>query len=205
MKVICVGRNYSEHAKELNNEIPVEPVIFLKPESALLKAEEPFFLPTFSNEIHYEGELIFRVSMDGKLINKQNALNYIDAVSIGIDLTARDLQTKCKEKGLPWERAKAFDGSAIIGDFIPLENNNIYDFELLKNGKIVQKSNSNEMLFNISKIIENVSTFITINKGDIIFTGTPAGVGPIKESDIYEGFVNSKKLLYCEIKKQINH
>jgi acylpyruvate hydrolase len=199
MKIICVGRNYSEHAKELNNEIPLEPVIFFKPNTAILDNGNSFLHPAFSNDIHYEGELVYRISKSGKNISRQEAINFFDAITIGIDFTARDIQTHLKEKGLPWERAKAFDGSAVIGSFIEINTDDDYNFCLKKNEIIVQKSNSKEMIFNILSVIENVSTFVTLETGDLIFTGTPAGVGKINVGDIYEGFIGDKKLLHCLI------
>ena len=199
MKIICVGRNYSEHAKELNNEIPKEPVLFFKPETAILANGKSFSLPSFSNDIHYEAELVYRISKTGKHISKNEAHNYFDAITIGIDFTARDLQTNLKEKGLPWERAKAFDGSAVVGQFIEINSNDDYNFKLNKNSITVQNSNSKEMIFDILSVIENVSAFVTLEIGDLIFTGTPAGVGKINAGDIYEGFIENKKLLNCTI------
>jgi len=199
MKIICVGRNYPEHAKELNNEIPTEPVLFFKPETAILDNGKSFFIPSFSNDIHYEAELVYRISKSGKNISKIEAHNFFDAITIGIDFTARDIQTRLKQKGLPWERAKAFDGSAVIGNFIELNSKDEYNFSLSKNNGVVQKSNSKEMIFDILAVIENVSKFVTLEKGDLIFTGTPAGVGKINVGDIYEGFIEDKKLLNCKI------
>jgi len=199
MKIICVGRNYPEHAKELNNEIPTEPVLFFKPETAILDNGKSFFIPSFSNDIHYEAELVYRISKSGKNISKIEAHNFFDAITIGIDFTARDIQTRLKQKGLPWERAKAFDGSAVIGNFIELNSKDEYNFSLSKNNGVVQKSNSKEMIFDILAVIENVSKFVTLEKGDLIFTGTPAGVSKINVGDIYEGFIEDKKLLNCKI------
>ena len=199
MKIICVGRNYSEHAKELNNEIPSEPVLFFKPETALLTGNKPFPCPSFSNDIHYEGELVYRICKSGKNVSKNEALSFIDAITIGIDFTARDLQTHLKQKGLPWERAKSFDNSAVIGDFIDINAKDDYNFCLKKNESIVQQSNSKEMIFDIFSVIENVSKFVTLHKGDLIFTGTPAGVGKINVDDIYEGYIEDQRLMYCKI------
>jgi 2-keto-4-pentenoate hydratase/2-oxohepta-3-ene-1,7-dioic acid hydratase in catechol pathway len=199
MKIICVGRNYSEHAKELNNEIPSEPVLFFKPETALLTSNNPFPCPSFSNDIHYEGELVYRICKSGKNISKNEAPSFIDAITIGIDFTARDLQTQLKQKGLPWERAKSFDNSAAIGNFIEINSKDEYNFSLNKNGNEVQSSNSKEMIFDILSIIENVSKFVSLQKGDLIFTGTPAGVGKINVGDIYEGYIQNQRLLYCKI------
>ena len=180
MKVICIGRNYSEHAKELNNPVPDEPVFFLKPDTAVLKDNAAFYHPDFSNDIHHEVELVLRVSKAGKHISEEFALNYIDAITVGIDFTARDVQQKCKEKGLPWEKAKAFDHSAVIGRFISLSDlpkKNEVSFSLSLNKKEVQQGVSNQMLFSIDQIIAYVSGFITLKTGDLIYTGTPAGVG----------------------------
>jgi acylpyruvate hydrolase len=199
MKIICVGRNYSEHAKELNNEVPTEPILFFKPETALLTSNNPFPCPSFSSDVHYEGELVYRISKSGKNISKNEALSFIDAITVGIDFTARDLQTSLKQKGLPWERAKAFDNSAAIGNFIEINSKYEYNFSLNKNGSEVQNSNSKEMIFDILSIIENVSKFVTLQKGDLIFTGTPAGVGKINAGDIYEGYIENQRLLYCKI------
>ncbi|MBK5286413.1 MAG: fumarylacetoacetate hydrolase family protein [Bacteroidia bacterium] len=202
MKFICVGRNYSAHARELGNAIPEEPVIFLKPDTAFLRTNSAFFLPSFSSNIHYEGELVFRICRDGKNISERFASSYIDAVTIGIDFTARDLQNKLKDKGLPWELSKAFDSSAAIGEFIPLNGeslNNIY-FRLNMNGKAVQSSVSSNMIFPPEKLIAFVSSFITLRNGDMLFTGTPEGVGTIKKDDEFEGFIGEKQLLVIRVK-----
>ncbi len=203
MKIICIGRNYSEHAKELNNEVPTEPVIFMKPKSAVLFPGKPLFYPEFSDDIHYECELIIKISKNGKYIQEKFAGKYYNAISVGLDFTARDLQEKQKKKGLPWEIAKAFDGSAALGDFIPISADmdvNKLNFELRVNDKVVQTGNSANMIFRINKIVEYVSQFFTLNIGDVIFTGTPAGVGPISVYDKLEGYLEGQKLLHVDIR-----
>jgi acylpyruvate hydrolase len=200
MKVICIGRNYSEHARELNNPVPTEPVFFLKPDTALLKDNEPFYLPDFSNDVHYELELILRVSKAGKCIAPEFADKYIDQISVGIDFTARDIQQKCKEKGLPWEKAKAFDGSAPIGKWVPFDPNTVYTFHLAVNDVQKQKGSSDEMIFSFRQIISYVSQFVTLKTGDIIYTGTPAGVGPVTIGDRLTAFLEDQCLLNFEIK-----
>ena len=195
MKFICIGRNYTEHAKELNNAVPSEPVIFFKPETALLVGRQPFFYPEFSKDIHYECEIVVKINKLGKNIQKKFAHRYYDEIGLGIDFTARDLQNELKAKGLPWEKAKAFDGSAVLGKFIPvdsLKNKKNIEFQLLKNGNIVQHGFSKDMIFDIDSIIEYVSTFVTLKIGDIIFTGTPAGVGPIAVNDKLEGLLEGE-------------
>ncbi len=203
MKIICIGRNYSEHAKELGNEIPAEPVFFLKPDSSLLINNQPFFYPDFSKEIHYETELILKISRIGKNIEEKFAHKYYDEIGIGIDFTARDIQNECKKKGLPWEKAKGFDGSAPIGNYVSKNNfpdlKNI-NFHCVLNGKKVQQGNSHDMIFSFDTIISFVSKFFTLKIGDLIFTGTPAGVGAVKIDDILECFIEEKKLLEVRIK-----
>lgn len=203
MKLICIGRNYSEHAKELKNEIPKEPVFFMKPDTAVLKGGAAFYLPDFSSEIHHELELVLLISKNGKNIAEKFASTYYDKIGLGIDFTARDLQQACKEKGLPWEKAKAFDNSAPLGEFVTKSEfpdlNNL-SFQLHINGELRQEGNSNDMLFNFDKIISYVSQFITLKTGDLIFTGTPAGVGPVKIGDLLEGTLNGKKLLSFQVK-----
>ncbi len=203
MKIICIGRNYSEHARELNNPVPSEPVFFMKAGNALLRNNFPFFLPDFSKEIHYETELVIRICKLGKSIQEKFAHKYYNAIGIGIDFTARDLQQKCKEKGLPWEIAKAFDGSAPISDFIALDElpdrNNIR-FHLDINGKTVQSGISSDMIFSFEKIIAYVSRFNTLKTGDLIFTGTPAGVGPVSINDRLEAWLEDRKMLDFRIK-----
>ena len=203
MKIICVGRNYADHAKELGNSIPDEPVIFMKPKSALLQNHTPFYYPEFTNELHYECEIVLRVSKNGKYIQEKHASNYYDAVTVGIDFTARDLQDELKKKGLPWEKAKAFDNSAVVGKFIPLTpdfNRKSINFSLLKNGEKVQEANSSQMIFSIDKIIENISNYFSLNIGDLIFTGTPAGVGECVTGDVLEGFIENQSLFSVEVK-----
>ena len=203
MKIICIGRNYANHIEELKNERPSEPVIFMKPDSAVLLKQHPFVIPEFSEDIHHEFELIVKISKVGKYIEPKFAYKYYDEISVGIDFTARDLQAKLKEKGLPWEKAKAFDGSAVIGDFLPKSNfislENI-TFELKKNDITVQKGNSDMMLWNIDELISYVSQFFTLKIGDIIFTGTPAGVAAVKPNDVLEGFLEGQKLFRIQVK-----
>ncbi|MFN5319158.1 MAG: fumarylacetoacetate hydrolase family protein [Bacteroidia bacterium] len=200
MKIICIGRNYSEHARELNNPVPSEPVFFLKPDTAILKDNEPFYLPDFSNDVHHELELILRVSKAGKSIAPEFADKYIDQISVGIDFTARDIQQRCKEKGLPWEKAKAFDGSAPIGKWLPFEVDKIYNFSLEVNGVQKQKGSSAEMIFSFRQIISYVSQFVTLKTGDIIYTGTPAGVGAVDIGDRLMAYLEGECLLNFEIK-----
>lgn len=203
MKIICIGRNYAEHAKELKNEVPTEPVWFMKPDTAILKDGEPFYFPDFTNDLHHEIELIIKINRVGKHIDEQFAHKYYDEIGIGVDFTARDLQAQCKEKGLPWERAKAFDGSAPLGKFIKKEQlgdlNNI-DFELKINGESRQIGNTQDLLFSFDKVISYVSKFVTLKVGDLIFTGTPKGVSAVKIGDKLEGFIKGEKLLEFEIK-----
>jgi 2-keto-4-pentenoate hydratase/2-oxohepta-3-ene-1,7-dioic acid hydratase in catechol pathway len=203
MKIICVGRNYAEHARELGNEIPSEPVIFMKPKSALLQSHTPFYYPEFTNELHYECELVLRISKNGKYIQERHAPNYYNGITVGIDFTARDLQEELRKNGLPWEKAKAFDNSAAVGRFIDItpafDKKNI-SFSLLKNKEQVQKANSSQMLFSFDKIIEHVSGFFSLNIGDLIFTGTPAGVGECVVGDELEAFIGDEMLLKMEVK-----
>ena len=202
MKFICVGRNYAAHAKEMGNAMPEEPVIFLKPDTAFLRNNYPFFLPSFTDDIHYECELVFRICKDGKNIAERFATSYIDAVTAGIDFTARTVQNKLKNKGLPWELSKAFDLSAAIGDFIPIADVSINDisFHLERNGATVQSSNSSNMIFTPQKLIAFISSYITLRQGDMLFTGTPEGVAKIKKDDVLEGFIGEKKLLSVRVK-----
>lgn len=203
MKIICIGRNYSEHAKELNNEVPTEPVIFMKPKSALLFPEKPLYYPEFTDDLQYECELVVRISKNGKYIQEKFASKYYNAISVGLDFTARDVQQRQKEKGLPWEIAKAFDQSAAVGQFISIEPDmdvNNLNFYLKVNDQIVQKGNSGDMLFSINKIIAYVSIYFTLNIGDLIYTGTPAGVGSLNVYDKLEGYLEDQKLLQVEIR-----
>ena len=203
MKIICIGRNYVNHIKELQNERPTEPVIFMKPDSAVLLKQHPFVIPEFSNDIHHEIELIVRINKVGKYIDTKFAHKYYDEISVGIDFTARDLQNELKSKGLPWEKAKSFDGSAVIGEFLQKKQFNSLEnitFELTNNNKIVQKSNTSHMLWKIDELISYVSQYFTLKIGDIIFTGTPEGVAKIKSEDILEGFLEGNKLFSIKIK-----
>jgi acylpyruvate hydrolase len=203
MKIICIGRNYHDHVKELNNELPEAPVFFLKPDTALIPKNLPFFIPKFSQNIHFETEIVFRICKVGKHISEKFANTYYDAVGIGIDFTARDIQEECKSKGLPWEICKAFDFSAPVSSFVSkntFSDINNLNFSLLKNGQQVQNGNTSQMIFNIDKIISHVSKYITIKTGDMIFTGTPAGVGPVAVDDILEAYMEQKKMLTIKIK-----
>lgn len=203
MKIICIGRNYVAHAHELNNEVPSEPVIFMKPQTALLKDNRDFYYPAFSKDIHFEGELVYRICNNGKHIKPKFTKDYYNEVTIGIDFTARDIQDVQKSKGLPWELAKAFDHSAVIGNFVTLkeeQKNASISFSLEKNDKEVQCGNTDLMLFSIDAIIVYVSKFFTLNIGDLIFTGTPAGVGPISIGDAFVGKLGQEPIMYCTIK-----
>jgi len=203
MKIFCIGRNYADHAKELGNGVPDEPVIFMKPKSALVLGHTPFYYPEFTNELHYEAELVVRICKNGKYIQEKHAANYYNAITVGIDFTARDIQEKLKEKGLPWEKAKSFDNSAAVGTFIDLtpsiDKKNI-NFSFSKNREVVQKDNSKSMIFSIDKIISNISNYFSLNIGDLVFTRTPAGVGECNVGDELEGFFENQKVLTMEIK-----
>ncbi|AIG30215.1 2-hydroxyhepta-2,4-diene-1,7-dioate isomerase [Flavobacterium psychrophilum] len=203
MKIICIGRNYTEHIAELQNERPAEPVVFLKPDSAILLKQHPFVIPEFSDDIHHEIEIIVRINKVGKYIEPKFAHKYYDEISVGIDFTARDLQQKLKDKGLPWEKSKAFDGSAVIGDFLSKKNYNSIEnltFELTNNGTTVQKGNTNMMLWKIDELIAYVSQYFTLKIGDVIFTGTPAGVAKVNPNDVLEGFLENNKLFRIQVK-----
>ena len=203
MKIICIGRNYTNHIAELQNERPTEPVVFMKPDSAVLLKQHPFVLPEFSNEVHHEIELIVKINKVGKYIEPKFAHKYYDEISVGIDFTARDLQDQLKSKGLPWEKAKAFDGSAVIGEFISKEQFASLDdvnFELLKNGAIAQKGNSSLMLWKIDELVAYVSQFFTLKIGDIIFTGTPEGVASVAPNDVLEGYLEGQQLFRIQVK-----
>ena len=203
MKIIWVGRNYVNHAKELGNDIPNEPLFFLKPETAIQPKGHPFFIPHFSDEIHYEVELVIKINKNGKHIKERFAHTYYSQIGLGIDFTARDIQEECKAKGLPWERAKGFDGSAQISrTFINKSELDLNDisFQLEKNGVIVQNGNSSDMVFNFDKIIAYLSTFYTLKTGDLIYTGTPAGVGKVIEGDTLKGFITDKEMLKVVVK-----
>ncbi|HNR20136.1 MAG TPA: fumarylacetoacetate hydrolase family protein [Bacteroidia bacterium] len=203
MKIICVGRNYADHVKELNNSFNEEPVIFLKPETAQLQNRMPFFIPDFSKDVHHEVELVLKINKAGKNIQEEFAHKYFSEIGIGIDFTARDKQTELKQKGLPWELGKAFDGSAPSGKFVQVSKfssiSNI-NFSLLKNGKVVQQGNSSQMIFSFYKIIAFVSKYITLKKGDLIFTGTPKGVSKVEANDVLEAFIEDEKLLTVKVK-----
>jgi 2-keto-4-pentenoate hydratase/2-oxohepta-3-ene-1,7-dioic acid hydratase in catechol pathway len=203
MKIFCVGRNYSEHATELGNDVPDEPVIFMKPKSALLQPHTPFYYPEFTNELHYECELVLRISKNGKYIQDKFAGKYYDAITAGIDFTARDIQNDLKAKGLPWEKAKAWDNSAVIGKWVPLANikdrSNV-NFSFKKNGELVQQGNSKDMIFDFDYIVSYISNFFSINIGDLVFTGTPKGVGEIVVGDEVEAFIESDSMLTLDVK-----
>ena len=203
MKIICIGRNYVEHAKEMDSAIPIEPIFFLKPDTALIKDDQPFYYPEFSKEIHHEVELVIKIKKAGKNIQSQFANKYYDEIGIGIDFTARDIQQDCKKKGLPWEKAKAFDGAAPIGKFIDKkqfsDEKNI-NFHLNINGNTIQKGNTKDLLFSFDTIIEYVSKFFTLKTGDLIYTGTPEGVGAVSIGDRLEAYIENQKLLDFEIK-----
>ena len=203
MKIFCAGRNYVEHAKELNNEVPDEPVIFIKPKSAYLYHKANFYYPEFTNELHYEGELVLRISKNGKHLSMKNAAGFFDAITIGIDFTARDIQNELKKKGLPWEKAKAWDNSAVVGDWQPFTldmHKNPIHFGLNRNGERAQTGNSKEMIFSFTKLISNISRYFSLNIGDLVFTGTPAGVGECVVGDEFKGFIEDKEVLSVLIK-----
>jgi 2-keto-4-pentenoate hydratase/2-oxohepta-3-ene-1,7-dioic acid hydratase in catechol pathway len=203
MKIICIGRNYVDHIEELKNERPAEPVVFIKPDSAILLKQHPFVIPEFSEDIHHEIEIIVKINKVGKYIEPKFAHKYYDEISVGIDFTARDLQASLKAKGLPWEKAKSFDGSAVIGDFLLKEQFSSLEkltFELTNNSKTVQKGDSSLMLWDVDELIAHVSQYFTLKIGDIIFTGTPAGVAAVQTDDILEGFLEGHKLFRIQVK-----
>lgn len=203
MKILCIGRNYREHAKELNNPVPKEPVIFMKPDTALLRNNDPFYYPEFSSDIHYELEVVVKICKVGKSISEEFAPRYYEEIGLGIDLTARDIQQRCKEKGLPWERAKAFDSSAVQSKFLPKEtlpSVEALHFQLEKNGKLVQDGFTGDMLFSINRLVAEISKYFTLKIGDLIYTGTPAGVGPLQVGDRLVGTLEGKKMLDFEVK-----
>jgi acylpyruvate hydrolase len=203
MKIICIGRNYVDHTKELNNPIPKKPVFFMKPETSLLQKNNPFFYPEFSEDIHHEIEVVIKISKVGKHIQKEFAPNYYEEIGLGIDFTARDLQVSAKAKGLPWEIAKAFDHAAPIGKFLPkshftdVQN---FDFELMINSEIRQQGNTNEMIFSIDEIIAYISQFVSLKIGDLIYTGTPAGVGSVSIGDRLQGFIGDEEMFDFDVK-----
>ena len=199
MKIICIGRNYIDHVDELKNKKPSSPVIFLKPETAVILKNQPFFIPDYSNDVHYEVEILVKIKKLGKSIETKFSHKYYDQVGLGIDFTARDLQSELKKNGLPWEKSKAFDGSALIGEWVnknEFNDLNNLNFSLNKNGKSVQSGNTFNMLWSIDELISEVSKFFTLKIGDVIFTGTPSGVGKVSENDLLEGFINEKKFFF---------
>lgn len=202
MKIICIGRNYAEHAKEMKAEAPAEPVFFMKPETALLR-EKDFYYPGFTKDLHHEVEIVVRIAKNGKHIAEEFATNYYNEIGIGIDFTARDLQAKCKEKGLPWEKAKAFDHSAPVSEFVARDKFgplSALPFSLSVNGETRQKGNTKDMLFSVDKVIAYVSTFVTLKTGDLIFTGTPEGVAAVRTGDVLEAYIGDQKMLHLNIK-----
>ncbi len=203
MKIICIGQNYHDHIKELNSTPAGEPLFFLKPDSAVLLNKHPFVIPEFTREVHYEVEILVRINRLGKYIQPKFAYKYFDQIGLGIDFTARDLQRECKDKGHPWEKAKAFDGSAVIGEWLPkekFEDLNAINFHLKKNDEIVQQGTTKNMIFDISQLIAHVSQFMTLKIGDVLFTGTPAGVGPVQIGDKLSGYIEDKQLFSLNIK-----
>ncbi len=202
MKIICIGRNYVEHAKELGNAVPSEPVIFMKPDSALFRQRDAFYIPDWSSDVHYEIEVVVKINRLGKNIESRFASKYFQEFSLGIDFTARDVQSELKSKGLPWEKAKAFDQSAVLGEFMKVEDfdlNNL-NFELHKNGEVVQKGNTSNMIHSIPNIINHCSQYFTLKIGDLLFTGTPAGVGKVNGGDLLEGYIEGKKVLSVKVR-----
>jgi len=203
MKIICVGRNYFDHIYELKNEKPDSPILFLKPETSIIQNKQPFFIPDFSNDVQYEVEVLIKINRLGKAISPQFSHKYYDEIGLGIDFTARDIQNKLKKDSLPWEKSKSFDGSALIGNWINkkyIDNLNNLDFRLTKNGDIVQKGNTSEMIWKIDELISRISKFFTLKIGDIIFTGTPSGVGRVNENDKLIGYINDKECFSIKIK-----
>lgn len=201
MKIICIGRNYSEHAKELGNEVPEDPVIFMKPDTAVLKKGSDFYIPEFSDDVHYELEVVLKISKGGKYILKEAASKHYEEIGLGIDFTARDLQSKLKNKGLPWELAKGFDGSAVLSDFVSKENYDLQNlnFSLAKNQQVVQNGNTKDMIFSFDDIISFASQYFTLRVGDLIFTGTPQGVGKVMENDFLEAYLENQKMFGLKI------
>ncbi len=203
MKIFCIGRNYADHAKELNNPIPSEPIIFMKPLTAMMVGNKPLYFPDFTNDLHYEGEIVLRVCKNGRSVQPEFAHRYYDSIAFGIDFTARDLQDKLKQKGQPWEIAKGFDRSAPISPWIPIEeikDRNDIHFQLKKNGEVVQDGHTRDLIFNFDTLICHISRYFTVQKSDLIFTGTPAGVGPVQIGDVLEGFIEDRHLLTCAIR-----
>lgn len=203
MKIFCVGRNYADHAKELGNAVPEEPVIFMKPKTAWLSPSTPFYYPRFSNDLHYEAEVVLRICKNGRYIETSNASDYYDAFTIGIDFTARDVQAELKKKGLPWEKAKAWDGSAVTGEWIPFTKEirkHALHFSMTKNGETVQKGDTTDLIFSFDTVVAHISEYFSLNIGDLVFTGTPAGVGPCVVGDVLEGFYEQQKVFTVEVK-----
>ncbi len=204
MKIICIGRNYAEHAAELGNALPEKPLLFMKPATALLKDNRPFYHPEFSQDIHHEIELVLKICKNGKHIEPKFANKYYNEISVGIDFTARDLQAECKKNGHPWEIAKAFDYSAVIGTFMPIEEatnaDGTIDFSLRKNGELAQQGNSSLMITDFDNMVSYISKFFTLQTGDLIYTGTPKGVAAVQIGDKLEGFIGDKSLFICEVK-----
>jgi 2-keto-4-pentenoate hydratase/2-oxohepta-3-ene-1,7-dioic acid hydratase in catechol pathway len=203
MKIICIGRNYVDHIAELQNERPAEPVIFLKPDTALLQKQFPFVIPEFTNDVHHEIEVVVKISKVGKYIDPKFAHKYYDEVTVGIDFTARDVQDALKSKGLPWEKSKAFDGSAVVGDFVPktdFESLDDVNFELTNNGVSAQKASTALMLWKVDALVAEASKYFTLKTGDVIFTGTPSGVAKVSPGDVLEGFLEGKKLFKVQVK-----
>lgn len=202
MKILCIGRNYKKHAEELGNKVPKEPVIFMKPDSAILRQRDAFYIPDFTNEVHYEAEIVVKLNRLGKKIQKKFAHKYYAQFTLGIDFTARDVQSELKAKGLPWEKAKAFDSSAVCGTWLDVEGYDLtnLEFELHKNGEVVQKGNTANMIFPIDALIEHCSQYFMLKIGDQIFSGTPEGVGPVKSGDVLEGYIQGQKVLNVRVK-----
>lgn len=204
MKIICIGRNYAEHARELGNAVPEEPLFFLKPDSAILQHKHPLYIPEFTRDLHFEVELVLKINRLGKYIQEEHAHTYYSEIGIGIDFTARDIQDEVKKKGQPWEKAKAFDGSAAVSrkflSVSELPDLQYIQFQLFKNDELMQNGNSRDMLFSFDQIISHVSKYMTLKIGDLIFTGTPSGVGPVKEGDVLRCLLEGKELLKVEIK-----
>jgi len=203
MKIFCVGRNYADHAKELGNAVPAEPVIFMKPKSALLQGHTPFYYPEFSNELHYEAELVLHICKNGKYIPERQANKYYNKLTVGIDFTARDIQAELKKKGLPWEKAKSWDNSAVVGKWIDVSSDAVkkaIHFSLIKNNQTVQEGNSKDMIFSFDYIVSHISNYFSLNIGDLVFTGTPAGVGECVVGDMLEGFLEKEKMFEVDIK-----
>ncbi len=204
MKIFCIGRNYANHAKEMNSPVPSQPMVFMKPPTALLKNNDDFYYPDFTKNLHYEVEVVLKIGKNGKQVDAPFAKSYIDSVGLGIDFTARDIQAKCKEKGHPWEIAKGFDNSAVISSFVSMdeainENGNI-EFSLKKNDEIVQRGNTTDLIFDFETLIVHVSKFFSLQKGDLIYTGTPAGVGPVVIGDVLTGYIEDKEMFRCVVK-----